>query len=47
MKKKIISIFLAGVLVCSALSMTGCGQKDGEKKVLLFSAMESIWTRMY
>ena len=31
MKKRVISVLLAGVLACSMLGATGCGSKGGEK----------------
>lgn len=34
MKKRIISVFMAGLLVCSALSTTGCGTKAGGNESL-------------
>lgn len=34
MKKRMISVLLAGLLACSALSVTGCGQKGGGKESL-------------
>lgn len=34
MKKRMISVFMAGLLVCSALPMTGCGTKAGGNESL-------------
>lgn len=34
MKKRIISVFMAGLFVCSALPMTGCGTKAGGNESL-------------
>ena len=32
MKKRVISVLLAGVLACSMLGATGCGSKGGENE---------------